>query len=92
MSKYPNGHVKTKPEIPSGIPHGYQPTHNNLDKSNPPQKGSGIPKPISAVTCPVCHGTGKVDANFYNLTQRQWSVPGGTVSCRSCNGKGFVVA
>jgi len=41
--------------------------------------------------CMTCHGTGKVDANYYNIsTKHQWVVPGGTVPCRSCYGTGYV--
>lgn len=88
--QYPKGHVKTKPEIPAGIPHGYQPTNDNLDISNPPQNSSGVPKHKAAVTCPVCYGTGHVDAGFYLQTQGSSSA-GGTEPCRSCNGNGFLV-
>ena len=89
--KYPNGYVETKPEIPAGIPHGYQPTHGDLDKSNPPQNSSGVPNYKQVSTCPVCHGTGHIDAGFYTRTGPQWTSTGGTEPCRSCNGKGFVV-
>lgn len=45
-----------------------------------------------AQRCPVCNGTGHVDSGFYNQTSGDWSSAGGTEMCRSCNGKGFVVA
>lgn len=89
--QYPDGHVETKPEIPAGIPHGYQPTSDNLDRLKPPQQGSGVPNLKSAVTCPVCYGTGNVDAGFYIRTSPQWTSTGGTEPCKSCNGKGFLV-
>jgi DnaJ-class molecular chaperone len=78
------------PNIQYGY-YGYQPTHSNLDTSNPPQNGSGVPNHKQAVTCPVCYGTGHVDAGFYHQTSGQWSSSGGTETCKSCNGKGYVV-
>lgn len=90
MAKYSNGNVKTKPEIPAGIPHGYQPTSDSLDRSKPPQNGSGVPKHRQASACPVCQGTGHVDAGFYTRTGPEWTSTGGTEPCKSCNGKGFV--
>ena len=45
----------------------------------------------SAQRCPVCNGTGYVDAGFYTQTSGQWSSTGGTEQCRSCCGKGYVV-
>ena len=32
-----------RPEIPKGIPHGYQPREGNMDRSDPPNQGSGVP-------------------------------------------------
>lgn len=84
--------VKELPPTPKRPPlNEYQPTHGDLDISNPPQSGSGMPNPKAAIMCPVCHGTGHVDAGFYYQTSGQWSSSGGTEPCKSCNGKGFVV-
>lgn len=69
---------------------GYQPTSDNLDRSKPPQQGSGVPNLKSTVTRPVCGGTGHVDAGFYLQTQGSSSA-GGTEPCRSCAGRGYVV-
>ena len=70
---------------------GYQPTKNNLNRQEPPQNGSGVPTQKTAVTCPVCHGTGHVDGGFYNRTSESWASAGGVEQCRSCKGTGFVV-
>lgn len=84
--------VREFPSTPKRPPqNGYQPTNGNLNKSNPPTNGSGVPNHKSAVTCPVCHGTGHVDTGFYNKTSGQWFFAGETETCKSCNGKGFVV-
>jgi len=87
--------VRNLPPIPKRPPrNGYQPIGDSLDTSNPPQSGSGVPRlhgHTKAVACPVCHGTGYIDAGFYNQTSGQWSSAGGTEQCKSCNGKGFVV-
>lgn len=41
--------------------------------------------------CPICYGTGYVDAGYYNMTGTTWTSIGGTELCRSCNGNGYVV-
>jgi hypothetical protein len=40
--------------------------------------------------CPVCFGTGQVDAGFYASTSGQFFSTGGTEPCRSCKGSGVV--
>lgn len=57
--------------------------------------------PVSIVSgtlhiCPVCHGRGVLPGNFYELPGQSISYAGymnlasSSVSCRSCQGKGFV--
>lgn len=46
---------------------------------------------MKAVICPVCNGNGIVDQGFYNQTSGQWTSVGGTETCRSCGGQGYVV-
>ena len=41
--------------------------------------------------CPVCTGSGIVDEGFYRRTSDKWTSCGGTETCRSCCGKGYVV-
>ncbi len=45
---------------------------------------------MRAVICPVCIGSGIVDAGIYNRTSNQWTSGGGTEICRGCGGKGWV--
>ena len=45
---------------------------------------------MKAVICPVCGGNGIVDEGFYRQTSGQWTSAGGTETCRSCDGKGWV--
>jgi len=45
---------------------------------------------MRAVICPVCGGNGIVDEGFYRQTSGQWTSTGGTETCRSCGGKGWV--
>ena len=45
---------------------------------------------MKAATCPVCGGNGIVDEGFYRQTSGQWTSAGGTETCRSCDGKGWV--
>lgn len=45
---------------------------------------------MKAVTCPVCGGNGIVDEGFYRQTSGQWTSAGGTETCRSCYGKGWI--
>ncbi len=45
---------------------------------------------MQAVTCPVCGGNGLVDEGFYRQTSGDWTSAGGTETCRSCGGKGWV--
>ena len=45
---------------------------------------------MKAVLCPVCTGSGKVDAGFYERTSETWTNSGGTEICRACSGKGWV--
>jgi len=46
---------------------------------------------MKAVICPVCGGNGIVDLGFYTQTSGYWTSVGGTETCRSCGGQGYVV-
>lgn len=42
-------------------------------------------------SCPVCNGTGKVPAGFYDLHNTDHSTtPTTPETCRTCNGEGIV--
>lgn len=41
--------------------------------------------------CPVCTGSGIVGEGFYERTSDTWTSCGGTETCRSCWGRGYVV-
>lgn len=42
--------------------------------------------------CPVCLGRGFVPSGFYDSTGLNWvSSTTGNETCRSCNGKGYVI-
>ena len=49
-------------------------------------------KQLMPYKCPVCGGTGLVLNGFYSSTTGQWS-SSSTVpeTCRSCNGKGYIL-
>lgn len=70
----------TAPEHITILPHFV-----SCDSRNPP---AGTPQPWR---CPVCFGTGQVDADYYNRTTPDWTgtstVP---ETCRSCGGAGVV--
>jgi len=44
--------------------------------------------------CPVCNGNGLVPIGFYNTTPEYWTSSNAstTETCRSCLGKGYVLA
>ena len=46
---------------------------------------------MECLTCPVCGGNGIKDKGFYNQTSGLWTSSGGTETCRSCNGKGYII-
>lgn len=47
---------------------------------------------MQALCCPVCGGNGIKDEGFYRSTSGMWTSSGiRRVTCRSCNGKGYVV-
>jgi DnaJ-class molecular chaperone len=48
-----------------------------------------IPTPKRPHRCPICNGTGQVDACFYT---RGLSATTASVKCRACDGKGVIVA
>jgi len=44
-----------------------------------------------AERCPVCLGRGLVSDGFYDQCSGHWSSIGYFETCRSCNGKGWIV-
>ena len=41
--------------------------------------------------CPVCEGIGKVSPGFYDYYNKYSSTNAARETCRSCNGKGYIV-
>lgn len=48
---------------------------------------------MHAQCCPVCHGKGIVQPGFYDRPGTTWSrgTDATTPSCRSCDGKGYIL-
>jgi len=46
---------------------------------------------MKAQRCPICNGTGHVDAGFYTQTSGHWTSGGGFETCRSCQGHGYIL-
>lgn len=59
--------VRELPPTPKRPPrNGYLPTHGSLDKSNPPQSGSGVPNNRQAVSCRLLY------KNWSTVDISQW--------------------